>query len=153
MPVESAFSLLHALERRGDTDVSDRTGELLDETRRMIERLGDSRALDAELEVPGLAMELRPFQRAGVRYAADVRRCIIGDEMGLGKTPQGLAMLQITNSWPAIVIVPAVVKVNWMREAMKWLPHLRIGACVWCSAAGVRQPARCMARQGRVPVR
>lgn len=124
LPVESGFDLLSALENV-DVDLSDYADELLDQARKMIANITDSRALEAELDVPGLALELRPFQKAGVRYAADARRCIIGDDMGLGKTPQGLATLQLLDAFPAVVLVPEVVKTNWQRETNKFLPHLR----------------------------
>ena len=42
--------------------------------------------------------------------------------MGLGKTPQALAVLQATNSFPAVAVVPANLRLNWEREAHKWLP-------------------------------
>ena len=38
-----------------------------------------------------LGGELRPFQRAGVRYALESRRLFIADEQGLGKTVEALA--------------------------------------------------------------
>jgi len=84
-----------------------------------------SRLEDAELEVDGLGgegMTLMPFQRAGVAYAASTKRCIIGDEMGLGKTVQALAAIQYTDGFPALVLCPASVKLNWVREIQKWLP-------------------------------
>jgi SNF2 family DNA or RNA helicase len=81
-----------------------------------------SAAKDDPLEViPGL----RPFQRAGVAYALATRRCMIADEMGLGKTVQALAFLEgVENGkgFPAIVICPASLKLNWQREAARWLP-------------------------------
>lgn len=81
-----------------------------------------SKAAAAELVIPGLRGELRPFQRAGVVYLARAKRAWLADEMGLGKTPQALATLQYTSAWPALVVVPASVKLNWEREARRWLP-------------------------------
>jgi len=81
-----------------------------------------SRATDAEIEVRGLGGTLRPFQKAGVAYASRQKRCFIADEMGLGKTIQALATLQHLDSFPALIIVPASVKLNWAREVEKWLP-------------------------------
>jgi SWI/SNF-related matrix-associated actin-dependent regulator of chromatin subfamily A-like protein 1 len=66
---------------------------------------------------------LEPFQWAGVRYALDARRCFIADEQGLGKTVEALAALEADGAFPAIVVCPASLKLNWEREAAKWLPH------------------------------
>ena len=41
--------------------------------------------------------------------------------MGLGKTVQALAILKASNALPALVICPASLRMNWMREAKKWL--------------------------------
>jgi hypothetical protein len=66
---------------------------------------------------------LQPFQWAGVRYALDARRVFIADEQGLGKTVEALAALEADDAFPAIVVCPASLKLNWERETRKWLPH------------------------------
>ncbi len=81
-----------------------------------------SAATDAELEVPGLGGELKPFQRAGVNYLLAQRRAFLADEQGLGKTIEALAALEADNAYPAIVVCPASLKLNWMREIERWLP-------------------------------
>jgi SWI/SNF-related matrix-associated actin-dependent regulator of chromatin subfamily A-like protein 1 len=77
--------------------------------------------IDAVAERLGGTLE--PFQWAGVRYALDARRCFIADEQGLGKTVEALAALEADDAFPAIVVCPASLKLNWEREAAKWLPH------------------------------
>jgi SWI/SNF-related matrix-associated actin-dependent regulator of chromatin subfamily A-like protein 1 len=81
-----------------------------------------SRATDAELEVEGLQGDLKPFQRAGVRYLLQRRRAFLADEQGLGKTIEALACLQADRAYPAIVVCPASLKLNWAREIRRWLP-------------------------------
>ena len=81
-----------------------------------------SSAHDAELEVPGLAGELKPFQRAGVRYLLDRRRAFLADEQGLGKTIEALATIEADGAYPAVVVCPANLKLNWLREIAAWLP-------------------------------
>ncbi len=81
-----------------------------------------SAATDAALDVPGLGGELKPFQRAGVAYLLEQRRAFLADEQGLGKTIEALATLQADNAYPAIVVCPASLKLNWMREIARWLP-------------------------------
>ncbi len=81
-----------------------------------------SSATDAALEVPGLGGELKPFQRAGVAYLLEQRRAFLADEQGLGKTIEALATLEADGAYPAIVVCPASLKLNWMREIQRWLP-------------------------------
>jgi SNF2 family DNA or RNA helicase len=85
-----------------------------------------SRATEAEpiAEIAGrLGGELQPFQWAGVRYALDARRVFLADEQGLGKTVEALAALEADDAYPAIVVCPASLKLNWARETARWLPH------------------------------
>ncbi len=90
------------------------------------ERVEASRAEDAEIEVEGLGGELRPFQRAGVAYALRARRTYIADEQGLGKTVQALATVHAAGAYPALIVCPASLKLNWKREAERWLPGKRV---------------------------
>jgi len=72
---------------------------------------------------PRLGGTLEPFQHAGVRYVLERRRAFLADEQGLGKTVQALAALEADEAFPAIVVCPASLKLNWEREAERWLPH------------------------------
>ncbi|MBY0545843.1 MAG: DEAD/DEAH box helicase [Candidatus Obscuribacterales bacterium] len=76
-------------------------------------RVDQSRAASAELHLPGFNKEPFPFQKAGILYALDRKRVIIGDEMGLGKTIQALATLHAANAYPALIVTPASLKFNW----------------------------------------
>ena len=106
MPVDQAAGLAEELQKFGK------------EARDMQDA---SMAASADFHVEGLGGELRPFQRAGVAYASKVRRCFIADEMGLGKTVQALATVQHLQAYPALVVCPASLKINWLRESNKWL--------------------------------
>lgn len=86
------------------------------------ERTEASHATDSDLTIAGLGGTLRPFQRAGVAYAARTRRTFIADEMGLGKTVQALATAEYLDAFPLVIVVPATLKVNWQRETTRWLP-------------------------------
>ena len=83
-------------------------------------RAHDGPALDVEAELGG---ELRPFQRAGVAYVLKARRTFLADEQGLGKTVQALAALEADGAYPAVVVCPASLKLNWQRETEHWLPE------------------------------
>jgi SWI/SNF-related matrix-associated actin-dependent regulator 1 of chromatin subfamily A len=82
-----------------------------------------SRATDAEIEIPVPdGLRLYPFQKAGVAYALKKRRCLIGDEMRLGKTLQAIGVVNCREEIKKVLVIcPATVKINWMREAIKWL--------------------------------
>ena len=106
-----------------DDAARDRLDELLDEHDRGAGLVELSQADDASIEVPAtLHGELMPFQRAGVAYALRQRRAFIADEQGLGKTIQALATIESAGAYPAIVVCPASLKLNWMRETARWLP-------------------------------
>jgi len=70
-----------------------------------------------------LPANLYPFQREGVEFI-EMRngRVLIADEMGLGKTVQALSWLQMhPEKRPVLIICPASLKINWMRETLKWV--------------------------------
>ncbi|GAB3031582.1 hypothetical protein GCM10027052_05300 [Parafrigoribacterium mesophilum] len=74
---------------------------------------------ELELETEHLAVSLRGYQSFAARFALVQRKVIIGDEMGLGKTIEALAAvahLRTKGSQHALVICPAAVVTNWMRE-------------------------------------
>jgi superfamily II DNA or RNA helicase len=98
-------------------------------------RAHDGPVLAAE---PALGGELRPFQRAGVAYVLRARRTFLADEQGLGKTVQALAALEEDGAYPAVVVCPASLKLNWQREAERWLPHRSVAVV---SGTGTVAPA------------
>ncbi|MBI5103699.1 MAG: DEAD/DEAH box helicase, partial [Solirubrobacterales bacterium] len=104
----------------------DALDELREERDQAAEAIARSRATAAD-PLPETASvlggELQPFQWAGVRYVLDARRAFLADEQGLGKTVQALAALEADGAYPAVVVCPASLKLNWRREARKWLPH------------------------------
>jgi SWI/SNF-related matrix-associated actin-dependent regulator of chromatin subfamily A-like protein 1 len=101
--------------------------ELLQEVREQHARAAGlvalSEATDAHLDAPRLGGELKPFQRAGVSYLLSQRRAFLADEQGLGKTIEALATLEADDAYPAVVVCPASLKLNWLSELERWLPH------------------------------
>jgi SWI/SNF-related matrix-associated actin-dependent regulator of chromatin subfamily A-like protein 1 len=73
-------------------------------------------------------LEYLPYQRAFLAFMREVpatrRGVLLADQMGLGKTIQALGLI---NDQPSrfggkvLVICPASLKLNWAREAEKWL--------------------------------
>ena len=82
------------------------------------------------LEIKGLSNTLFEYQKIGVKFLDDKKgRALIADEMGLGKTVQTLAWLQLhPEHRPVVIVVPASLKLNWEREALKWMdkPSIQI---------------------------
>ncbi len=85
-----------------------------------MERL--SASAEGDVSAARLAAPLRPFQGAAVEYARRARRTFLADEPGLGKTVQALAVLEAERAFPALVVCPASLRLNWLREAGRWLP-------------------------------
>ena len=75
------------------------------------------------LAAPG-GLELMIHQARFIESArAGHRTYLLADEPGLGKTAQALLAADVSGSYPLLVVVPNVVKVNWAREVEKWTPH------------------------------
>lgn len=116
--VRSTISAFESLEPPINVIASDRIKEFIHESAKSYEA---SRAETADIEIP-TKIPLYPFQRAGVKWIIDKNgRALIADEMGLGKTPEGLGFLAVRpEELPALVICPANVRVNWVKEAAKF---------------------------------
>ncbi len=77
----------------------------------------------ADRRVPG-GLELFNHQAEFVASAREGHRSyLLADEPGLGKTAQALLAAQVSNSYPLLVVVPNVVKMNWAREVELWTPQ------------------------------
>ncbi len=87
------------------------------------------------LEAPaGFKGELRPYQKDGLGWFEFLRRFGFGgclaDDMGLGKTVQVLALLEARRvertAGPSLVVVPKSLIFNWIQEAARFAPKLRV---------------------------
>ena len=67
-----------------------------------------------------LRVEPYPYQLDGIRFGLQKKRFLIGDEPGLGKTLQSIGVVDCANAYPALVICPASLKINWQREFEKF---------------------------------
>ncbi|MDV8002802.1 DEAD/DEAH box helicase [Rhodococcus sp. IEGM 1408] len=78
------------------------------------------RAID--LKRTHLTASLRTYQSFGARFVLAQKRVVIGDEMGLGKTLEALAVfahLRASGHTHFLVVCPAAVVSNWVRETSK----------------------------------
>ena len=63
-----------------------------------------------------------PYQLEAIEFALERPHTLIADEMGLGKTVEALGVLNAEPSARRILVVcPASLKLNWQREAERWL--------------------------------
>ncbi|HTL71658.1 MAG TPA: SNF2-related protein, partial [bacterium] len=93
---------------------------------------------EARLDCPPLGdLEnvLRPYQKQGVAWLSFLRENgfggILADEMGLGKTLQALAFLRFVrqqnpNAAPMLIVCPTSLVFNWLAEAKKFTPELKV---------------------------
>ncbi|WP_420813216.1 DEAD/DEAH box helicase [Leucobacter triazinivorans] len=71
--------------------------------------------------------ELMPHQARFLASVADGHRSfLLADEPGLGKTAQSVLAASVSGSYPLLVVVPNVVKMNWAREVERWTPQRRV---------------------------
>ncbi len=105
-----------------DKSVDEIIAAYIDKNKDRVEMFHQSKAEDveAELSIPSIKGELRPFQKAGIVYATKAKRTFIADEMGLGKTVQAIATAEHNQAFPVLVICPASLKFNWFNEIEKW---------------------------------
>ncbi len=102
----------------------------------VLNKLRQPAKLENEPLPHGLRAVLRPYQQTGLNWLLFFHRLGLGgclaDDMGLGKTVQVLALLQslkersVKNYGPSLLIVPASLIGNWLDEAARFSPDLRV---------------------------
>ena len=109
------------------------------------------RIVAVPLDTSLLSATLRGYQVFGAQYALHQGRSILGDEMGLGKTVQALAAmahLAANGQRRFLVVCPASVQVNWLKETAKHT-HLTAHAL---HGAGRDDAGRRWLREGGIAV-
>jgi superfamily II DNA or RNA helicase len=107
-------------------------GERLRETGRKLSQFGKVKKVDPPA---GLRATLRDYQLDGLAWMQFLREYdlggILADDMGLGKTVQTIAHIltekeagRLTS--PALVIAPTSLMTNWMEEAARFAPSLKV---------------------------
>ena len=103
--------------------------------RALAERLSRFSRIDKVEPPAGLQTELRPYQREGLDWLQFLRAYelggILADDMGLGKTVQALAHILVEKregrlDRPCLVVCPTSVVPNWLAEAARLAPELRV---------------------------
>jgi superfamily II DNA or RNA helicase len=103
--------------------------------RKLLERL-NAHATIAPVDQPeGFVGRLREYQRLGLGWLQFLGEFAFGgclaDDMGLGKTIQVLALLEARRTAsnptvPSLVVVPRSLVHNWIEEAARFTPQLRV---------------------------
>lgn len=102
----------------------------------VFDRLNEPARLQQMPPPRDLKATLRPYQHSGLSWLLFLHELGFGqclaDDMGLGKTVQVLAMLlslkerKAAGFGPSLLVVPASLVGNWMDEATRFTPGLRI---------------------------
>ncbi|MDP1563294.1 MAG: DEAD/DEAH box helicase [Pirellulaceae bacterium] len=107
--------------------------------RNLRKRLAAFRGIEPSVEPKGFVGKLRKYQREGLGWFEFLKSFGFGgclaDDMGLGKTIQVLALLEQRRSRrlkknevrrPTLVVVPKSLIFNWIDEASKFAPKLKV---------------------------
>lgn len=76
---------------------------------------------DKALPPPEFKGQLAEFQKEGLSYMMGAERALLADEMGLGKTVQALAFLAEKKAYPAVIVTPPHLILNWEKEINRFL--------------------------------
>ena len=105
----------------------------LDPTSWLARALGGTWAPTRAERVPlprSVKIPLRDYQRDGLDWLVWLERNelggILADDMGLGKTAMLLALIAHDHAGPTLVVAPTSVVGNWLREAERFTPGLRV---------------------------
>jgi superfamily II DNA or RNA helicase len=103
--------------------------------RRLRARLAAATAIQPRREPRSFRGQLRPYQREALGWFQFLDEVGLGgclaDDMGLGKTVQVLAALAAfaatgRSGRPSLVVAPKTVVFNWLDEARRFAPRLRV---------------------------
>ncbi len=100
------------------------------------EKLSSFDRIKPKKEPRGFGGTLRGYQREGLGWLDFMRQFglggVLADDMGLGKTVQLLALLRLnrtpskTTGLPSLVVVPRSLLYNWLEEAARFTPKLKV---------------------------
>ena len=86
---------------------------------------------DANVEIPPINGELRPYQVDGVKWLLTLYKYSLGgilaDDMGLGKTIETIAFINaIKNDKPILIVSPKSLVFNWISEFNKFADKIPV---------------------------
>ncbi len=129
MPLSWAACLALRSTFKDDLEIGPRLAEWANNE--LATRIMPSNALRELVDFPEGDPDLFPHQKAWVEFLATARQALLADEPGLGKSAQAIRALAALvkkgeNPFPALVVCPNSLKINWEREFEKWWPGVRV---------------------------
>ena len=87
------------------------------------EAIEASSSTDCDFDPPAPdGLEYLGYQKAGIKIMLGRPNNLLADEMGLGKTVQVLGLINADDAIRRVLVIcPASLKLNWKREAKRWL--------------------------------
>ncbi|HLT04385.1 MAG TPA: DEAD/DEAH box helicase [Pseudomonas sp.] len=119
------------LQRLDGEDLRWEGGERLRELAQRLNRLGSQPMPQPD----GLQARLRPYQQQGLAWMQALGELgmggVLADDMGLGKTLQTLAFILAEKNAgrltaPALIVMPTSLIPNWLEEAARFTPQLKV---------------------------
>lgn len=114
------------------------TFELPEEVKKLQDALSNFQGISPQKIPKSATVTLREYQQQGYDWLHFLHTYhfsgILADDMGLGKTIQTLVFLQSqyekspkgkSRLAPSLIVVPTSLVLNWIDEAMKFVPNLR----------------------------
>lgn len=85
--------------------------------------VANSRAMDADIDIPcPKNLTYYGYQRAGIKYMSERAATLLGDPPGVGKTVEVLGLINLDRTIRSVLVVcPASLRINWLKESRKWL--------------------------------
>lgn len=137
--IDPLFSDLDLEQKNGHFMASARSGELIREIRKKLDKSNSMNDLDNSFTFVSpatLQAELRPYQATGAAWMCDrVQRfggALLADDMGLGKTVQTIALIERlfenaeADSEVVMVVATASLLGNWRAEFARFAPGRRV---------------------------
>lgn len=121
----------HALASHVIEDIVDEVTLISDaDWQQQLQRFMQAQTLEPTVPTT-LQAQLRDYQQQGFQWLARLAHAGVGaclaDDMGLGKTVQTLALLLMRAAQgPALIIAPKSVCTNWLQEARRFAPTLKL---------------------------
>jgi SNF2 family DNA or RNA helicase len=134
-PEELSVSALHIAQLLQDKHLAEAEWVGAKKLLNLVHSLKQLQTMEPVLPPANFAAELRPYQVEGLSWLQFMAKHefggILADDMGLGKTVQLLAHIALEKEnkrlkKPYLVVCPTSVLPNWLAEAEKFTPHLKV---------------------------
>ena len=101
-------------------------------------------------------MDLREYQKEGIAKISEMllkrRSAYLADEMGLGKSVQAIEAAKQTRCKIVLIVCPAGLRLNWVRELNAWWPEADTAAILKSSDYLARTDAKLITIPGAVVI-